>query len=77
MSAQAPGPSWRVELSRDAAREVREAPPVVRAHLADLLDRLASDGLPPNARSLGDRSYAVRVGNARAVIIAIPLRIPK
>jgi predicted permease len=69
-AAPGPGSSWRVELSRDAAREVREAPPVVRAHLADLLDRLASEGLPPNARPVGDGSYGVEVGNARAVVTA-------
>jgi len=62
------GPPWGVELSQDAAREVREAPPVVRRYLAELLDRLAEEGLPPGARPLGGASYAIQVGDTEAVI---------
>jgi len=61
-------PSWRVELSQDAAREVRAAPPVVRKRLTELLDRLAEEGLPANARSLGDASHEIKVGDAEAIV---------
>ena len=66
------GPAWRVELSRDAAREVRQAPPVVRRALADLLDRLAASGLPAGVRSLGDRAYEIRSGPVRATVLVDP-----
>ena len=45
---------WRVELSRDAERSVRSAPPVSRRAIATVLDRLAHEGLPPDAVPLDD-----------------------
>jgi putative ABC transport system permease protein len=62
------GSPWRLELSRDAAREVREAPPVLRTHLAGLLDELTEAGLPENAELLGDGSYSIHHGETEAVV---------
>jgi len=65
--SNAVGP-WNVELSRDAARAVREAPPVLRSALADFLDRLGNEGLPANAERLEGPNHAVRTGDIEAIV---------
>jgi len=71
-SASTDAPAWRVELSQDAAREVREAPPVVRKQLTRLLDRLAAEGLPSHAVPLeesgGEASHSIKVRDTEAVV---------
>jgi len=61
-------PRWHIELSQDAAREVKEAPPVLRKRVAGLLDALANEGLPANARALGEESHSIRVGDTEAIV---------
>jgi predicted permease len=68
MRAGQPG-NWRLELGQDAAREVREAPPVIRAQLVTVLNELEAEGLPAGAESLGGPRYRVTQGEVEALVV--------
>jgi len=60
--------TWSVELSGDAARVVREAPPVVRGRLAGLLNQLESSGVPENAEPAAGNYLRLRTAGIEALL---------
>ena len=56
--------TYRVELSRAAARQVKRLPAEVRGRILARLEALAEDPRPPGVRKLSgtENGYRVRVG---------------
>ena len=61
--------SYRVELTRRAAKELRKVPPNVRVRIATALYLLGTNPHPPTAKTLSGRAgyFRVRVGDYRVV----------
>ena len=63
--------SWRVELARDAKKELARLPGAVQKRIARVLLSLESDPFPAGCKKLKNRDgWRVRVGNYRILYFA-------
>lgn len=63
--------SWRVELARDAKKELARLPSAVRKRVARVLLSLENDPFPAGCKKLKNRDgWRVRVGDYRILYFA-------
>jgi len=63
--------SWRVELARDARKELARLPTAMQKRVARVLLSLENDPFPPGCKKLKNRDgWRVRVGDYRILYFA-------